>query len=424
MGTFHSARWISDGTGQTRAQRASGTYKYFLPTKLEHLNIKLNSDVSGDVSRAELALQKVDTSSKTLKSTEGIARLLLRAEAISSSYIEGLSIGAKRLLQEELRLKYNLNCKIDATAASVVGNINAMDRAIQQGLNDDIITTETITNIHKTLCKNTKIEQYGGIIRAEQNWIGGSSFNPLNAIYISPAPEHLDELLIDLCNFCNSKNISPVVKASIIHAQFEAIHPFADGNGRTGRALIHLILRNDNFIKNLVPPISLIMATNNEEYINGLTEFRSIDTNKEENNLDNLNNYISFFAWCCTKACEESQNFEDRAIKNETAWRKKLGSVRKNSALDKILSEFTGMPIFTINTAMQTINMSFDAVSDAVNRCLDAKIIKQSNNFKRNKVFEVPESLKQINWFERKLASPSGDTSIAQPKRPVPYIIK
>lgn len=114
----------------------------------------------------------------------------------------------------------------------------------------------------------------------------------------------------------------------------------------------------------------------------------------------------------------------DKAIKNELIWRNKLGSVRKNSALDKILSEFSGMPIFTINTAMQTINMSFDAVSDAVNRCLKANIVKQTNNFKRNKVFEVPDSLKQLNWLERKLANPDWDTNIKKPNRQTSEKIK
>lgn len=265
-------------------------YKYYLPTKLTDLNIKLEPDVSGDVSTAEQALQALDNSAKSLKSSEGIARLLLRGEALSSSYIEGLSISAKKILQEELKIKDNVSIKADTTAASVVGNINAMNRAINTNTAKKDITINTIQNIHKELCKNTKIKKYGGIIRQEQNWVGGTSFNPLNADYIPPDPKYVEMLMEDLCNFCNKKNISPIVKAALVHAQFETIHPFADGNGRTGRALIHLILRQNGFIKNFTPPISLIMATFNKDYVNGLTNFRILDSDNEDLNTAKLNN--------------------------------------------------------------------------------------------------------------------------------------
>lgn len=94
--------------------------------------------------------------------------------------------------------------------------------------------------------------------------------------------------------------------------------------------------------------------------------------------------------------------------------------MRKNSSLDYLLKDLPGLPVFTIGSAAETINMPFNSVSDAINRCAQAGIVKQINSYKRNMIFEVPEVLKEFNIFERRLASPSGNTSTDKPSRKVP----
>src|SRR5665811_1420877 len=114
----------------------------------------------------------------------------------------------------------------------------------------------------------------GGRFRSEQNWIGGSAFNPCSAEYVPPPHELVPDLVADLCEFCNDDSLPAVAQAAIAHAQFETIHPFVDGNGRMGRALLHLVLRRRGLAPRILPPISLILATWSRDYIGGLTGAR------------------------------------------------------------------------------------------------------------------------------------------------------
>lgn len=107
--------------------------------------------------------------------------------------------------------------------------------------------------------------------------------------------------------------VSPVVQAALAHAQFEAVHPFIDGNGRTGRALIHLVLRRRGSAANFVPPISLVMATLSKSYIQGLSAFRAVDSEVGDGGREGVNEWVSFFAGACLTACEEAAAFEERA---------------------------------------------------------------------------------------------------------------
>lgn len=418
MGTYHEQFWMSEGQGQTRQERKSGSYQYYLPTPLSKLHISLEPDVVGDVARAELAIQKLNSESHALHSSEGIARLLLRAEAVSSSHIEGLSIGTKRLLQAEANL-WGENYKQDDTATEIVGNIHAMQDALKAAEDAKLITTQSILDIHRTLCANTRIEKFGGVVRDRQNWVGGNSYNPLNAEYVPPATEYVAELLDDLALYCNDTIVSPVLQAAVVHAQFESIHPFVDGNGRTGRALIHLILRRRGLASNFVPPISLTLATHARSYVAGLTEFRSIDS-EPICSQEGINEWISFFAGACVMACEEAAKFEKSAVLLQSEWRESLGKVRTNSTLDLLLEKLVGIPLFSVKTACAVTGRTPTAVMSAIERCLDAGIVTQTKAQKRNRSFEVSSMINEFNIFERRLASPTGDTKTAKPARVVP----
>lgn len=419
MGTLHEEAWLNEGGGRTRAERRSGVYSYYVPTPLSKLEVLLEPDVVGDVSRAEVAITKLNEQAQALHSSEGIARLLLRAEAVSSSHIEGLSIGTRRLLRAEMRRGGAL-VKSDSSAAEVVGNIHAMEKAISSAQIEKKVTVGTILDIHRRLCENTRIEKFGGMVRTTQNWVGGNSYNPLGAEYVPPAPSHVEALLEDIACFCNNESTSPLVQAALVHAQFETVHPFIDGNGRTGRALVHLVLRRRGLTPNLVPPLSLVMATHAKSYVEGLTGYRFLDGEDPTASRDGINEWVSFFAGACLTACEEAESFEKSAQRLQDAWREKLGPVRSRSALDALLSEMVGMPLFTIETASSSMQRSFSATSAAVERCVEAGIVKPTGSQKRNRVFEVPEAINEFNIFERRLASPSGDTRAQAPARAVP----
>ena len=424
MGRWQKAVWMNEGAGRSRKERRSGAYHYYIPTKLSELPLSLDADVAGDVGRAEMAIQHLNESARALQSSEGIARLLLRAEAVSSSHIEGLTVGTRRLLREELRREGHVPVKFDETAAEVVGNIHAMEEAIAAAEAEEEVTVETILGIHHRLCRDTRIEQFGGVMRDRQNWVGGNSYNPLDAEFVPPAPDLVPALLEDLAQFCNNDLVSPVTQAALVHAQFETIHPFIDGNGRTGRALVQLILRRRGLAPRLVPPVSLVLATHAKSYVEGLSEFRFDEEDGAQNAHRRLNQWVSFFAGACSESCEAAQDYEQASRGLQQRWREELGSVRRNSALDLLVDELVGMPLFTIAMAAAATGRAVSAVTAAVDRCAVAGVVKPSGSQKRNRIFEVPEVINEFNLFERRLASPVGDTAVAPPARKVPERLK
>ena len=415
MGTLHGNLWNIDSAERSRIRRIDSEYEYYLPTPLREVKVLLEPDVVGDVCRAELAISKLNNEPRMPLGSRGISRQLLRAEALSSSYIEGVRIRGRKLLRAELPEQNPFD--LSEGILEVLSNVKAVAQAVDIAQSQHNITVEAILDIHKTLCEDILTEKHVGVIRDTQNWIGGNPYNPLNARYIPPAPQHVPTLLEDLVEYCNDTIISPVVQAALAHAQFETIHPFADGNGRTGRALIQLILGKRGLSQNLIPPISFIMATHSRSYILGLTEFRYLDSDDEPEIHNCLNDWISYFAGACLSACEEAESLRDKAEQLQESWRKKLGSVRKDSALDLLLWELAGMPVFSISSASIAINRVVSSATEAVERCIDVGIVKPVGNQKRNRIFEVPEVANSFNIFERRLAKPTWDPDIEKPRR-------
>ena len=225
------------------------------------------------MAEAETAIARLNGQASALADTEALARLLLRAESVASSRIEGLEIGARRLLRAEAARKQGEPTR-DVTAAEVLGNIDAMSAAISEIEPGGQITVDTLLGFHRRLLETTWQSRYAGQLRERQNWIGGSEYNPCSAVFVPPPHELIPELVEDLCAFCNTESLPAVAQAAIAHAQFETIHPFADGNGRTGRALIQLVLRRRGLATRVLPPISLVLATWAKDYVDGLTANR------------------------------------------------------------------------------------------------------------------------------------------------------
>jgi Fic family protein len=379
----------------------------------------LNGGTAADVADAERAITLLDTQASALVDTEALARILLRAESVASSRIEGLEVGARRLLRAEAALELGEQPS-DVTATEVLANIDAMASAIRSIAPGDPITLNLLLDFHKRLLTGTRLETQAGIIRTEQNWIGGSDHNPCSASFVPPPQEFVGDLLEDLCRFCNIDGLPAVAQAAIAHAQFETIHPFFDGNGRTGRALIHLILRRRGLATRVLPPISLVLATWANDYVASLQATRYRDSASSIAAREGTNLWVARFAAACQRAVDDATNFEQRIQAIQDGWRTELGSVRAKSATDLLLRALPGVPIVTVNSASAIIERSFKAVNDAIARLDDARILRQVNVGRRNRAFEAPDIIEEFTALERQLASPEGDTRTSKPSRRVP----
>ena len=396
--------WLSDvGAGLSRRDRQSCDYDAYLPDLLTGRQITLSAQTAADIADAERAIAILDTEAGALADTEALARILLRAESVASSRIEGLEVGARRLLRAEAAIELGTE-PADVTAAEVLGNIDAMAAAIGEIEPGGMITPEALLAFHRRLLGGTRLDAHAGVLRAEQNWIGGSSYNPCSAAFVPP-PEYVAGLLDDLCDFCNSDELPAVAQAALAHAQFETIHPFVDGNGRTGRALIHLVLRRRGLAARVLPPVSLVLATWADDYVAGLQATRYRGPAGTIAARDGLDLWVGRFAAACRRAVSDAATFELRTRELRAAWRQRLGRVRAGSATDLLLARLPGAPIVTVTSAAALTGRSFPSVNEAITRLVDAGILRQVTIGRRNRAFEAPEVIEAFTALERQLTS-------------------
>lgn len=419
MAELKVLHWNGHPDGLTAKDRQPCEYTAYIPDPLMGRSLTLEGAVSGRVADAEAAIARLQSEAAHLFNTETIARLLLRAESVASSRIEGLVIGARKLLRAEAAREAGEDPR-DVTAMEVLGNIDAMLHGIRAVGPGQAITLDLLLEMHRRLLVGTAVAEHGGQLRRQQNWIGGSSFTPRNAAFVPPPPAYVRELCEDLCIFCNSTELSPVTQAALAHAQFETIHPFADGNGRTGRALVHLILRRRGLVDTVLPPISLVLATSPQDYVEGLmaTRYKGKVTARAAHAGINL--WVERFATACTRAVTDVRHFQTQARSIREAWRKRLGKVRAHSASERLMDLLLSTPIVTVKTAAAMIQRTFPATNNAVAALVGAGILKQISLGKRNRAFEAPEVLTAFTSLERRLASPAGDTRVAKPVRLTP----
>jgi Fic family protein len=414
--------WSSEGLdGLSRRDRRPCEYGAYVPDALAVAGAKvaIKGDVAADVADAERAITLLDSQALTLADTEALARILLRAESVASSRIEGLEVGARRLLRAQAAQELGEQPS-DITALEVLGNINAMSEAIRSVSQGDPITVAHLLAFHQRLLADTRLAPHAGVIRTQQNWIGGSAYNPCSASFVPPPHELVPGLLEDLCAFCSDDSLPPVVQAAIAHAQFETIHPFVDGNGRTGRALIHLVLRRRGLATRVSPPISLVLATWSNDYVAGLqaTRYRGAPSSSAAH--DGINLWVGRFAAAARRAVDDASSFEVAVRELHGQWKSRLGAVRANSATDLLLRSLPGAPVITVGSAATLVGRSFRAVNDAITRLADVGILKQINVGRRNRAFEAPDIIRVFTDLERQLASPEGNTLTSKPARRVP----
>jgi Fic family protein len=419
MAEYVRRHWEARFQGMTRRDRRGCDYSAYLPDTLAGWHPTLPTDLAADIADAEAAIRDLNARGTRHVSLEGLARFLLRAESVASSKIEGLDAGPRRLLNVEAVLEQGGE-PADRIAVEVIGNIAAMESAIDIAVRKERLSVVDVLEIHRVLMDRSAKPETGGVVREQQNWIGGSSYNPCSAAYVPPPPEDVADLLRDLMHYAGGDDHSALVQAAIAHAQFETIHPFVDGNGRTGRALVHVILRRRGLAPSFVPPISLVLATRSTDYVAGLTAYRYDGPADGPERSAAARAWLHTFASATLRACLDAEAYASRINELVESWRADLGRVRKASAADLLIEVLPGVPLLTVESAARLIARSTVAASAAVNRLVDAGILVQRNvGRQRYRVFEAPGVVDLFTSLERALASPTGDTAVAPPVRHV-----
>ncbi|WP_344221388.1 Fic family protein [Kribbella sancticallisti] len=349
---------------------------------------------------------------------EQLARFLLRAEAVASSKIEGLQVSSRRLARHEAKVEAGAHDN-DATADAVLGNVKAMNYAVDSVAEVEHVTVHHLLEVHAALMEHSDRPEIAGLVRTQQNWIGGNDFNPCQAAFVPPPPEYVNELLEDLCSFINRDDLPGTIQAGMAHAQFETIHPFADGNGRTGRALIHVILKRRGLAKDFIPPISLALATRATAYVEGLSKFRYVGEPTSQAALEGLRGWLDLFLSATRRAAADAVALRADLIDLESDWRGKVNP-RKGSAADRLLPQLIAHPVVTTDDVMRLTGAGRSAAFAAIESLIATEVLQPVGSQQRYRLFEAPRVFEVLTDYERASATESGNTRGEAPKRVVP----
>jgi Fic family protein len=306
------------------------------------------------------------------------AAVLLRSESASSSMIENLSSGAKAIALAELGSTAKRN------ATEIVGNVAAMRAALELA---DRLDPDAILAMHGALLGRRE-PSIAGRWRLEQVWIGGSSFGPHGSDFVPPHHDRVPPLMDDLVRFIRRTDLPLLAQTAVAHAQFETIHPFPDGNGRTGRALAHAMLRGHGLTRNVTVPVSAGLLTNTRRYFDALTAYRKGDPAA----------IVERLAEASLIATVNGRQLvtELRSIRAE--WELTI-KVRRGAAAWRLADLLLRQPVVDAATVATELGIAPPNAQRAIAPLVDAGVLTEFTGFARNRLWQAREVLSALDDF-------------------------
>ena len=360
------------------------TYKSFRPAPLPpNPELVISSDMVEKLVEANRDLMKLDTAARFIPDVKLYILMYVRKEALISSQIEGTQCTLDDILDPDIDTNKNVD------AEDVINYISACWYAIDR-LNTLPLCNRLLREIHAKLINGLRgSDKNPGEFRRSQNWIGAANCSLKDARFIPPNVDDMNNAMSDLEKYMNEGNdYDPLIKIALIHYQFETIHPFLDGNGRVGRLLILLYLLEQGIISEPVIYISYFLKKNQIEYYDRITEVRK---------SGNYEQWVSFFLEAVSAAAkdsmatiEELHNLHNKNVELLPA------TNRKNDNARRVFDYIEQYPIIDIRKTSQALGLSYNTVSTAVNKLVQAGILTDTTNNSRNRVFVYEEYLNII----------------------------
>ncbi len=371
-------------------------YESFTPDELSAFDEPFSADLVGVVSDAETAVHRLNARARPALAP--LARLLLRTESIASSKVEGMQVDARDLARAEARLESGR--KAGSSASEILANIDAMELAIDHATGSNAVTLDDLVSIHAALMATAPNARIAGVVRTEQNWIGGNNYNPCGASFVGPPPEEVPRLLEDLCHAMNDDGLPPVIQAGLVHAQFEVIHPFLDGNGRTGRALIHVVLRRRGLTPMYVPPISVVLAGDKGSYIAGLDAYARGD----------VDDWLTTFAAATAQSAGLASSYLARVEALQDQWRAMLRATanpRADSVAWALVEVMPAHPMISVPVAVAATGRTKAVVNEALLQLESAGAVTRASHGQRNRTWEATGLLDLLADLEAGVTMPA-----------------
>jgi Fic family protein len=382
-------RWAGDPARYAPARhRRACDYATFEPAPLSGDQFGLPAATAGVVSDAERAVAGLNAA--RTRALDPLARLLLRTESIASSRVEGLQADPRGLARAEAR--GDAGGGVGPDTREVLANIDAMQLAIEDTSVAGRLTVDGIRAVHAALTAGHPAG-IAGVIRTEQNWIGGNDHTPCGADFVPPDPAGVPALMDDLVAFASEEDLPPLVQAAIAHAQFETIHPFADANGRTGRALVHVILRRRGLAPVFVPPISVVLGGRRDRYIDALTAFRE----------GRVAEWLEHFAVAAARSAQLATAYLGAVGRLQDAWRARLRETvnpRADAAAWDLIDALPAHPVVSVPIGVTATGRTRPAVNTAVDMLARAGVLHPLSAARRNRSWEADGLLDLVARLE------------------------
>jgi Fic family protein len=393
----HQTRpWQQASRGGTRDDRMLRTITVSLPPSIASRDIDLDSALATEVESAMSEISKLDGTHGA--DLEALGLLLLRTESVASSRIEAVDAG----LDDYARALHGI--RANSSALSMAAATAALDRMINDVAHLHRIELGAITAAHEALMRDDPGEaSYAGRLRTVQNWIGGSNHSPRGALYVPPPPETVPDYMEDLLVFANRDDLPILVQGAIAHAQFESIHPFTDGNGRIGRALINTVLRRRGATTRVVIPLASALVARRDHYFDLLDSYRA----------GNVRPLLATFAESARIAAAESQLTASRLAEIPGEWRRMV-KARAGSAAAQLLVLLLSRPILSSEDASALVDGPRSSVFGAIARLREAGVLRPLTERKRDQVWGaglILEELEDLNVRIGRAAASSPLTS-------------
>jgi len=362
--------------------RIDAPYEASIPAEIAGLDLRLDGDLSEALAFAEGQIIRFDSDVGHI--TTPFAAILLRSESASSSQIENLTSSARAIAEAELGEREEGNAPL------IVSNARAMEAAIAAA---DSLDHATIIAMHRELLHRFE-PAITGRYREQQVWVGGSNYSPHGAAFVPPHHERVPAAIDDFIAYSVQPSGSALASIAVAHAQFETIHPFPDGNGRTGRALVQAAMRRSGLTRAVTVPISAGILAQRARYFDALGEYRR----------GNAIPIIEVFADGVILAVKNGRRLVGDIESIREEWAERLHGVRADSAAHAIAKVALQYPVLNSKLLRKQVGASSQAIYNGIDRLVERGVLRAAASKRRNRLWLAPEVLQALDAFAERSA--------------------
>ncbi len=359
-------------------------YDAFIPNSLTKLKLDLSNEFWNLHSQADRALARLDGAATTFPEPDLFVFMYVMREATLSSQIEGTQASLVDLLEYEAEIE---RAERRVPVAEVSNYIAALKHG-RARLSELPLSLRFLREVHEKLMHNTRggeASRTPGEFRRSQNWIGGSS--PSNAFYVAPPVAEMNDALSDWEKYMHTPvEWPPLVHIGMLHAQFETIHPFLDGNGRIGRLLIALLLIERGLLAHPILYLSIFFKTHRAAY------YQRLQATRDDGDWEGwLRFFLEGVLTVATEAADTVRNI--MTLREQDRMRvQELG--RRTGVAHQLLDFLFKQPIVTVNTVRKQLDVSKPTANALVAALEEIELLKETTGMKRNRVFAYDEYLR------------------------------